>query len=526
MHPDDATRRGLSAGDLVRVTSKRGELLLPLVVSNEVGSGTVFAAMHWSGQFLASGGINEVSTGAVDPKSFQPELKHAAVRVEKATFGWNLLAARRGDALALQSAVQPLLRECAFASLSLRADADPASEQAWLVVRAAADSAPPQWVQRLADALQLQPGEHVLEYHDARRGLLERVGWGRDAHNDRIEGLLLSGGARDSASDALLDIALAGTAWTGSRLAVFTQRLPGGARDALVCQCMQVRESSIRAAITRGAGCGATQETTGLRAASAVRAFRSWCACVAKSWTADSHDLSEVRCTTACPRTFRRSEPMNTSHDSSSANTRGGKVSLVSAGPGDLELLTIKAVRTLATADVLMLDDLVDPQIVSLARGRAGDPRRQARRLPFHAAGLHLPVDAPLCAARRACGPSQGRRCAVVRPRGRGNRLPAQVGHRSGDRQRHQLRFRRGRRFGRFADPSRALPWRHLRHRACAGPQRTGLGGSTPAPAPRWRSTWAWTGWNRSAQRCCDICRRIPRPRWCRRPASPMKRGC
>jgi uroporphyrin-III C-methyltransferase len=58
---------------------------------------------------------------------------------------------------------------------------------------------------------------------------------------------------------------------------------------------------------------------------------------------------------------------MNTNHDSGTADTRGGKVSLVSAGPGDLELLTIKAARTLATADVLMLDDLVDPQIVSLA---------------------------------------------------------------------------------------------------------------------------------------------------------------
>ena len=253
MHPDDAARRGLGAGDLVRVTSKRGELLLPLALSDEVGSGTVFAAMHWSGQFLASGGINEVSNGAVDPRSFQPELKHAAVRVEKAAFGWNLLAARRGDALALQIAVQPLLRECAFASLGLRVDPDPASTQAWLVVRAAAETAPPQWLQRLAESLRLQPGEHVLEYHDARRGLLKRVAWGREACSDRIEGLLWAGGPRDAAGEALLDIALDGSAWTGSRLAVFTQRLPGGMRDATVCQCMQVRESSIRAAIGQGA---------------------------------------------------------------------------------------------------------------------------------------------------------------------------------------------------------------------------------------------------------------------------------
>ena len=58
---------------------------------------------------------------------------------------------------------------------------------------------------------------------------------------------------------------------------------------------------------------------------------------------------------------------MDTNRHPAGADTRSGKVSLVSAGPGDLELLTIKAVRTLATADVLMLDDLVDPQIVALA---------------------------------------------------------------------------------------------------------------------------------------------------------------
>ena len=43
------------------------------------------------------------------------------------------------------------------------------------------------------------------------------------------------------------------------------------------------------------------------------------------------------------------------------------EVVLLSAGPGDLELLTLKAVRALAQAEVLLLDELVNPQIVELA---------------------------------------------------------------------------------------------------------------------------------------------------------------
>ena len=42
-------------------------------------------------------------------------------------------------------------------------------------------------------------------------------------------------------------------------------------------------------------------------------------------------------------------------------------VVLLSAGPGDLELLTLRAVRALGAAEVLLLDELVDPGIVELA---------------------------------------------------------------------------------------------------------------------------------------------------------------
>ena len=44
-----------------------------------------------------------------------------------------------------------------------------------------------------------------------------------------------------------------------------------------------------------------------------------------------------------------------------------GKVWLVGAGPGDPELLTLKAVKAIAKADVLLVDDLVNPEVLSHA---------------------------------------------------------------------------------------------------------------------------------------------------------------
>jgi uroporphyrin-III C-methyltransferase/precorrin-2 dehydrogenase/sirohydrochlorin ferrochelatase len=48
-----------------------------------------------------------------------------------------------------------------------------------------------------------------------------------------------------------------------------------------------------------------------------------------------------------------------------------GSVVLVGAGPGDPELLTLRAVRALQSADVILIDDLVAPQVLDFARREA-----------------------------------------------------------------------------------------------------------------------------------------------------------
>ncbi|WP_199544313.1 nitrate reductase [Paraburkholderia kururiensis] len=252
--PADAARRGFAEGDLVRVKSRRGSLVLPVQFSDDVQSGTAFVPMHWNGQFLASGGINEATIGATDPHSRQPELKHAAVRIEAAPLPWRLVAARRGNVLALQAALQPLLAACAYASIRIEADDVIVLRAAHTAAPAIAGTseesaqAPASWLDRLHAALDLPAGEDVLEYRDARRGLDKRVLW----RDNVIDGFVLAGDA--TGGDALLARLVDATPWTGPRFAVFSaQRDNLAPRDPVVCTCMQVRRSRIEAAIGRGA---------------------------------------------------------------------------------------------------------------------------------------------------------------------------------------------------------------------------------------------------------------------------------
>jgi assimilatory nitrate reductase catalytic subunit len=83
LHPRLAERLGVVDGDLVTVTSRRGEMTAPAHVVTTIRPDTVFIPYHWAGRKAA----NQLTNRALDPTSKMPEFKVSAVRVAKAAGG-------------------------------------------------------------------------------------------------------------------------------------------------------------------------------------------------------------------------------------------------------------------------------------------------------------------------------------------------------------------------------------------------------------------------------------------------------
>jgi assimilatory nitrate reductase catalytic subunit len=79
IHPDTARGLGVSAGDLVRLSTRRGSVDLPARISRDIRMDTVFVPFHWGGAQRA----NLLTNSAVDPVSRIPEYKACAVQVQR-----------------------------------------------------------------------------------------------------------------------------------------------------------------------------------------------------------------------------------------------------------------------------------------------------------------------------------------------------------------------------------------------------------------------------------------------------------
>ena len=259
MHPRDMERRGINDGDLVRLKGKRGSLVLRAAASSTLRPAQTYIPMHWGGRYMSGLGVNALTLPANDPVSRQPELKHAAVQVEKFVTGWQLVAMRRDDAGSLHAALQPWLARFDHATLTLAG-----RESGVVVLRAwgGADtpSPTPELLAELAAAMGLD-GPRMLAFDDARRGIAKRA----LIEDERLAGALLCKETR--AADWLLDLIARGGSTAELRKWLFaplaTPPAAGPARGRIVCNCFDVSENEIRAELAAGLDLAALQAKTG-----------------------------------------------------------------------------------------------------------------------------------------------------------------------------------------------------------------------------------------------------------------------
>jgi formate dehydrogenase major subunit/formate dehydrogenase alpha subunit len=78
--PEDALKIGLNGKDMVRITSRRGEMIARAVVTDRVSEGVIFGNFHFPGEQ----NVNNLTIAALDPIAKIPEYKVCAVKVELA----------------------------------------------------------------------------------------------------------------------------------------------------------------------------------------------------------------------------------------------------------------------------------------------------------------------------------------------------------------------------------------------------------------------------------------------------------
>jgi len=241
-HPDDLARLGIEEHHLVRVASRRGQVYLHAAADPDVGRGSVFVPMHWGARFLGGAdrlGVNELTLGALDPSSRQPELKHCAVALEPARLAWRLVAFSAAPDLAeLMRRTEPFMRAAPYAVRTLIG-----RDRAGLRLALAAPEALPAKLVGEIDAVFGLDAEDVL-YLEIAKGLGRRVA----LEGDTVRAARLAG---DLGAEPWLKGLWERAAPVGEERRYLSQPVdapPGtpAPRGRTVCNCFDVAEAEIR----------------------------------------------------------------------------------------------------------------------------------------------------------------------------------------------------------------------------------------------------------------------------------------
>ncbi len=267
LHPQDMARLSLLDGDLVRVRSRRGQVLIPAVASGAQAAGQVHIAMHWGSEFVggrdAQGqpllGVNALTQSAFCPTSKQPELKHAAVAIEPVKPAWQLVAMAwfpAGNALVVREAVALMGRTFAFFSCVPFGREPDAQGRVGVQLRLANDQpASPEQLELLAEWLGVN-GDAVLRYEDTAHGHRRAIRIASDGDVQRVEAFMVAGDVRSAAWLRPLLQDDAPVQAMGAMLLSPGARAPGqvASRGKQVCTCFNVTDTQIQACLPRCTG--------------------------------------------------------------------------------------------------------------------------------------------------------------------------------------------------------------------------------------------------------------------------------
>ncbi len=264
LHPQDIARHGWRDGDLVRVTSRQGQCVLPLRASETLRPAQAFVAMHWGSEFVggtAAGGatlagVNALTTAAGCAQSQQPELKHTAVRLEPAVLPWRLVAAAwlpAAETLRTREALRALFDRFGYAScVPFGREPD---GRLGVCFRAAAAAAVDDTVLAQIEHLLGLDRDDALRYSDRRGGQRRTLRLttppGAPAQAATLEAVMLAGDT--AAAGWVLALLRDGAPAAAFGRALLSGRAtppqPLAPRRAQVCNCLDVDESAIVGAL-------------------------------------------------------------------------------------------------------------------------------------------------------------------------------------------------------------------------------------------------------------------------------------
>jgi assimilatory nitrate reductase catalytic subunit len=251
----DLARKQLKVGDLARVISRRGEVIVRVSESDGLKPGVAYLPMHWGKRYLGgkqSFGVNTITVPTFDAFSKQPELKHTAVRVEKAELPYRLTAfgyPTDGDALSLLERLQSIQEAFEFFSATLIGR----DEDGVLLRAASSEKAPTEILTQIDAAFGLDQVQ-TIRYDDARKNVGRRVLLRQQTQGASLAAVRLSGELTDVAAEPWLRDWL-----TRNELVEPIRRLlmlpsatpPNGyvEQGKVICSCWNVTQTAIDASL-------------------------------------------------------------------------------------------------------------------------------------------------------------------------------------------------------------------------------------------------------------------------------------